>query len=358
MITSSRFASSRSDWVIPHRLRNLMMGALVVLLPMSLTACASTSRSTIASTVAPKNCSGKTGMTNGGSPPPTEQLSCYLTTSLDLPAVPDLSSSIPSLSSSAADGLKNINSACYSEAADPPIPADASSLCAAGNVSSARTVFLFGDSQAAMWQPAFDAIGKDLAFKVIFLGKPGCSPWVHPTGIGDPGCNDFVQREIQFANQIHPVLSIPIGMSIGWGNNKFPTQAQLVGEMQKTFNLLEQGDGKSATISIIPQFDPGVTTTTPQICLTTHASDAAPCESLLWTDYHSNPRNLALASATRSTGAHEIQSDQFFCSGRKCATFVQASDGVHLVYQDGQHMNISYSAWVSKALESEIAPLL
>ena len=339
------------------RRSGLRLAALLVALSVPLAACSSkTASSTSAATgSSAQGCSGSSAAPVGA--PTLPQLRYALCSSLQAGAVPDLSHSIPSLAASADDRLKDIDGSCYSTAPDPAIPADAASLCASGDLNATRSIFLFGDSQAAMWQPAFTAIGKDRGYKVVLLAKPGCSPWVHPAGKGDAGCNDFVQREIQFANQLHPTLVVPLGMTLGWGNSVYPTSSQLNTEITTTFRLLQASGAHLATLSIIPELEAS-TNTTPQACLTVHASNPASCESLLWANQKANALNVALGPATKAVGATDIDTSAFFCSGNKCALFVQTADGVHLVYQDGQHMTITYSGWLSRALESQMAPLL
>ena len=48
--------------------------------------------------------------------------------------------------------------------------------CSFGDVSSATTVVLFGDSHAAMWMPAITGIGDQASWRVVPLIKPACTP--------------------------------------------------------------------------------------------------------------------------------------------------------------------------------------
>src|SRR5207302_10722695 len=48
--------------------------------------------------------------------------------------------------------------------------------CAFGDLAGSRTVVVLGDSNAFMWLPAFDQIGKRLHWKVIVLAKNSCPP--------------------------------------------------------------------------------------------------------------------------------------------------------------------------------------
>jgi hypothetical protein len=46
--------------------------------------------------------------------------------------------------------------------------------CIGGSPASAASLVLFGDSHAAQWLPAFDAIAKDRGWRLVLIRKPAC----------------------------------------------------------------------------------------------------------------------------------------------------------------------------------------
>jgi hypothetical protein len=86
-------------------------------------------------------------------------------------------------------------------------PGDRFTQCDFGTTNASRTVVLLGDSQAAMWLPAFDAAGKAHDFRVVLLSRLGCNsnPLVllSFTGSVDQQCAVFRSAALAYIKQLH-----------------------------------------------------------------------------------------------------------------------------------------------------------
>jgi peptidoglycan/LPS O-acetylase OafA/YrhL len=74
------------------------------------------------------------------------------------------------------DARKDIP-AVYSKGCHVPIKAEEVKVCDGGDAKADRVVVLLGDSHAAHWYPALDALGSQQHWRVVSMTKSAC-PWV------------------------------------------------------------------------------------------------------------------------------------------------------------------------------------
>jgi peptidoglycan/LPS O-acetylase OafA/YrhL len=78
---------------------------------------------------------------------------------------------------------------CYADWEESAVP-----LCPLGDRGAARTVLVYGDSQAGMLLPALDLVGRARGFRVLGLVKFGCGPYeVSQSAFGERfvACDEF-----------------------------------------------------------------------------------------------------------------------------------------------------------------------
>jgi hypothetical protein len=296
--------------------------------------------------------------------PTLAQLESMISHSVDINHSPNLTTSIPPLLSiESNDGTAtNMPTQCYSTADDPPIPSNADTLCAFGDKSSARSILVFGDSQSAMWVPAMNVVGVTLGWKIVYLGKPGCAPWIDPKtvdflGHSRTGCMDFTQNVIRFANRTKPRVVIPIGLSGDYGRGQYPTFAESKADIDKLGNELKPSRASLLFFGEIPWYSSDYTKYTPATCLAYQSTNLIPC-LVTPKEQFSNSFVQDLATFANSAGGQYLNINPLFCTKSRCALFVKALDGSHLIYQDAFHMNRWYSEWIGNALATLIKPLL
>jgi len=299
-----------------------------------------------------------------GSPdsgPSLKQLLSYVDASSQLKRGPNVSTSIPSLTEAGNDSESVTPYECVSVATTPePIPSSAVSTCVLGDKKATRTIFLFGDSQAQMWVPAFNVVGTALKWKIVFIAKDGCGPWISPVtnSQGSSACNQWVHSAIALVNQLKPQVVVPVGLSLSMlSNNQYPLTDQFVSEVQSMIHGIEPSHAKILLLQEIPQFYSYFTTATPESCLTVHSSSIQNCE-LTIKQIKTIETTVGLNEVATMDHLPTVPTRELFCGRVRCDVFVDSSGESHLVYQDWAHMNATYSAWIGQALAQLLSKYL
>lgn len=294
--------------------------------------------------------------------PTLSQLTSYVISSSALKTGPNPATSIPTLTAAANDGTANlIPPACVSSTeATQPLPTDAGVTCAFGDKSATKTLFLFGDSQASMWLPAFNVAGALLHWKIVFVAKDGCGPWVSPvtSSDGSSACSQWLQGEMAIANQLKPQVVIPVGLTLATlSDNQYPTTDQFAGEVQQMIQGIRASHAKILFLQEIPQFYSYFTSATPQSCLTVHSSSISNCE-LTVKEIKKIETTVGLNAVAAIDHLQTVPTRKLFCGKVRCDVFVNSPHETHLVYQDWAHMNATYSNWIGRATAQLLAKYL
>ena len=298
------------------------------------------------------------------------QLTSDLATSVQIKAPPDLATSIPALvTMTPADAsVAPARLACYPKSGDInlSIPATASIKCAYGNTSATRMMLLTGDSQAGMWLPAFDQLGKDLGWKVIFLAHPECPPWGVPNAPkwiiqGQFTVADCTQYQVNVAKWVTsnaPAVVVLAGRAhpVGWNPNAPLVLSQLQPRVIAAIRSFQHATTSVITLNPMPSYTPSWTAYQPVTCLA-YIRPITKCEG--------SPAQMvtpilkqAMVGAAAATGSTQLPIYKLFCTDRKCALFVKDGTLNRLVYYDPLHMNRYYSQWIAQGLETLIGPKL
>jgi SGNH domain (fused to AT3 domains) len=285
--------------------------------------------------------------------PSLTQLISYVKASSELKQGPNVLTSLPTLTAAANDGTSAIiPDECVNDSTAPtPLPTDVATACAFGDKTATRTIFLFGDSQAQMWVPAFNVVGSMLQWKIVFVAKDGCGPWISPvTSIeGSSACNQWVHGEIALANQLKPQVVIPVGLTIAeLSNGQYPSMNEFVSEIQSMVQGLKPSHAQILLLQEIPQFYSSFTSATPESCLTIHISSIDNCEVTV-KQVKDLANEIALNEIAKYDHLDILPIRELFCGKQRCDVFVNSPGASHLVYQDWAHMNATYSAWIGTA---------
>lgn len=301
------------------------------------------------------------GAGSSDSGPSLKQLISYVDASSQLKHGPNVSTSLPSLSEAGNDSESLVPYECVSIATKPePIPSSAESTCVFGDKGATRTILLFGDSQAQMWVPAFNVAGTILKWKIVFIAKDGCGPWISPvtSSQGSSACNQWVHSEIALANQLKPQVVMPVGLSLSTlSNNQYPTTEQFESEVQSMIHGIEPSHAKILLLQEIPQFYSYFTSATPEGCLTIHSSAIQNCE-LTVKQIKTIETTVGLKAVATKDGLSTVPTRELFCGSVRCDVFVDSPGQSHLIYQDWAHMNATYSKWIGRALAQILAKYL
>jgi hypothetical protein len=216
--------------------------------------------------------------------------------------------------------------------------------CATGDTASSTRVALIGDSNAAMWSPAFREVAVQHHWRLEVLSKAACPMLDLPINI-------FFQRKFteceQWRGQIiarlqseHPRLVV-LGISrhdIGTG---FPPYAPAW--IDSLTRLVRQLRGMGTDVLVLGPI-PDLRTMVPD-CLSVHLDDATACSSRRQTAI--NERGVAAEDAvTKAGGGQYADVTELFCARDRCPAIV----GNTLVYHNEFHVTPQYARLLAPAI--------
>ena len=217
--------------------------------------------------------------------------------------------------------------------------------CATGDTASTTTVALVGDSQAAMWNPAFQQVAKQRHWRLETMGKGACPLMDMSSTNPLRGRVDHYFHCAQWRAQILARLQaeqprlvvVSVWRGYGVGNDRLLGFASYEPAwIHKLTRLVQQLRGIGASVLVLgPIPDPHSYV---PICLSGHVDEATAC---------SPPRSTAVnqsgiaaeSAATEAGGGHYADLTQLFCSTVRCPVIV----GNSLVYMDWGHLTFEYS---------------
>jgi SGNH domain-containing protein len=306
--------------------------------------------------------------------PTLTKVKTEIAASVRIKKAPNLATSIPPLEKAVTDVAppifmphgKTFPSACYNDQAALP-PTNAATACVWGDADASNAVLLTGDSQAGMFLPSLDTAGKILHIKVIFLAKVGCAPWGNPNppsfviygSVTVAACDAWRHAVVADVPRLHisTVLLDGRAYPIGWDGDVEANLTDLESRMKAEVTAFQGAGVKVVFLSPLPSYNQILLNgLTPTSCLLS-GSPVTSCEfppsKLL------DPVTVTGEEATAAaTGAKIAVTTPLFCTQTKCALFVKATNGSHLVYSDQDHMNKWYAQWIGPALEQILKPLL
>ncbi|BBY59815.1 hypothetical protein MSAR_29510 [Mycolicibacterium sarraceniae] len=227
--------------------------------------------------------------------------------------------------------------------------------CTTGDLASATTVALVGDSHAAQWNPAFQRVADQRHRRLQTMAKEGCPLVDVPIAKHLPGLVESIRHCEQWRAEIlarlraeHPqlvVLSVWRGYvsdsNFQIGFTPFDkawedSLTRLVGQLRDT----------GAQVMVLgPVPNPG--SFVPN-CLAANMDDGSACSPSRSAAV--NQRGIAAeAAATTAGGGHYVDLTDLFCTTDQCPVII----GNSLVYFDTSHLTLQYS----RALAPVMGPL-
>jgi len=299
---------------------------------------------------------------------PVAQLQTYLSAAIAQKSLPDVTKSIPTLTSLMSGQASPIDlpagqkfpvNPCYPFGVGSAVVqvSDVAS-CSFGTTSSSKTVVLTGDSNAAMWLAPLKALGEQQGFRVVFFGQAGCPPWrvdgsddkimygTITVGSCDKSWNASVRSVVA---AIKPSLVIVSGFT-GISSDAKVFQTRLTA----TVNGFKSASTKVVVLGPIPHAS--FVHIVPGQCLTTASSNSACILSTTTAVSKSfTTAGPLVATATKATYVDVLP---LFCVAKKCPMFAKTSSGNHLIYLDTAHMNRTYAAWIAPQLRQLLGSAL
>ncbi|MUL63430.1 acyltransferase [Mycobacterium sp. CBMA 234] len=215
--------------------------------------------------------------------------------------------------------------------------------CATGDLTSTTTVAVIGDSNAAMWNPAFRHVVEERHWRLQMLGKAGCPMLDVPTTSAQLH-REYVECE-QWRGEVltqlraeHPRLVV-VSMwrqysdELG-GPTGFASYSP--GWTERITQLTRQLRDTGARVLVLgPIPDPR---SVPAICLSDHLDNATACAPTRSTAVNTSGI-AAEAAATQAGGGQYADLTDLFCTPHRCPVIV----GNTLVYLDKNHLTVEYA---------------
>jgi peptidoglycan/LPS O-acetylase OafA/YrhL len=218
--------------------------------------------------------------------------------------------------------------------------------CATGDILSALTIALVGDSHATTWSPAFREEAERRHWKLETLGKEACPlidlPLSYPRLRREYSeCGQWRARILDRLQREHPQLVVlSMNRLYGAGYGFTPYDATWLHGLALTVKRLHANGAKVLVLGPVP--DPHSIV---PACLSAHLDDATAC---------SPPRSTAVnrsgiaaeAAATEASGGRYADMTDLFCAADRCP----AAIGNTLVYRDDNHVTMQYTRLLGPVL--------
>jgi peptidoglycan/LPS O-acetylase OafA/YrhL len=265
------------------------------------------------------------------------QVQAAVAASVDLKAVP--SNLNPPLADAAAEFRAVFLHGCLRNLFEAGQPE-----CATGDTASTTTVALVGDSQATMWNPAFQQVAAHRHWRLETLGKGGCPPM--DLSIADPlrrlvstvMCERWRAEIIARLRAEHPrLVVVSMWRGYGVGRGYLPGfrayDPAWLDSLTRLVQQLRDTGAKVLVLGPIPQPHASV-----PICLSGHLDDATACSPER--SMAVNEPGIAAESGATDAGAGEYADlTDLFCTAERCPVIV----GNTLMYFDNVHLTLEYS---------------
>jgi peptidoglycan/LPS O-acetylase OafA/YrhL len=217
--------------------------------------------------------------------------------------------------------------------------------CSYGADGSAFTVVLYGDSHAAQWFPALEAIAEERQFELVVMIKGGCPTAAVsiPTATLARTCPIWRDQAMAWIAAEQPELVL-VSASAGYPNDDAEWNEGFAATMRRVVphgqNVVVIGDTPQASDE-------------PSDCLSRNLRRADTCNAARH-DVVASSR-LALEQAiTTGLGATYIDTSDWLCTETACPMMI----GDILLYRDATHITTVASEWFRPLLEASLAPVL
>jgi peptidoglycan/LPS O-acetylase OafA/YrhL len=219
--------------------------------------------------------------------------------------------------------------------------------CVFGDVDAAATVVLMGDSHAAQWFPALDALGREQHWRLVSMTKSGCPPaeatiWVDIFDRAYKECDAWREAVFERIAQLRPDLVV---VSMTYGQipivdgktlDGAPARNVMVKALERTLEYLDTIALDVALIGDTPR-----ALDNPPVCLSSNLDDALSCatarDTAVASDYLEEQADVA-----REAGVTFIDPTPWVCPTDPCPAVI----GRYLVYRDTHHLTTAYTVAV------------
>ncbi|BEL12542.1 SGNH hydrolase domain-containing protein [Actinoplanes sichuanensis] len=265
------------------------------------------------------------------------------------------SNTTPKVQNARKDKPNYYNDRCHLDYLDAAAP----NPCLYGDPAGARTVFLFGDSHAAHWFPAVDAVAKERGWKLEVRTKSACnaasvvtfSPGLKRVYSECPTWRAEVLAEIKQAQPYLVVMSSsgndgnPLVDDAGTRPSGAQLDAAWAAGWDATYKAIKGTRTKLVQIRDTPW--PGYNA--PE-CLAEHSDKVSRCVAPAIESIVQPQRQVLVEQNAKRNGVQMIDALPWFCTTDSCPALV----GNVLVWRDDDHITTKYSAMLAPLLSARL----
>jgi peptidoglycan/LPS O-acetylase OafA/YrhL len=264
------------------------------------------------------------------------------------PAVP--ANLTPALDRATGDEPRVYPDGCSSQFTDASIKKP----CAYGDTASPTTVVLFGDSHAAQWFPALEAVAQQRDWKLVVVTKTACSAAsvrIYQATLKRPfdECVRWRESAWGYIASLRPAMVVMSSAAAG-GDLADPAQRPddvwTAGWVRTTEQLAATG----AKLYLIDD-TPYQSSDTPE-CLSTHPRDPQACVVAAGRALPQPARRRMVADALTAKGVTVVDPTAWFCTATRCPVII----GNVLVYRDVSHVTATYIRLLAPLLQARLTP--
>jgi len=234
--------------------------------------------------------------------------------------------------------------------------------CTFGDRSASVTIGIYGDSNAAMWAPAFDIYGALQHRRIVVLAHMGCTAWSKtwvrststPSGaISERDCAKWRRNVLSAFRRAKVEYVLPISIDTS-GVHDVIDSTKLTKTVGANFVRIRHYGLKPFVLAPVPRY----TYKTDYLnCVSTHPNSLREC-MIRTSSVSGNRLNRAFASASHSHSVPEVATRDLFCDTQRCPLFV-AWEGRNIqIRLDGQHITGAYAQLIAAALAPRISTAL
>ena len=215
--------------------------------------------------------------------------------------------------------------------------------CRYGAKGGAYTIVLYGDSHAAQWFPAVEAIANTRSARLVVFTKGGCptADVPIPTNTLARTCPKWRDRVMQDIADLQPDMVI-VSASAHYPNSDKEWQDGLQTTVARitphTDNLVILGDSPGAA-------------SVPAICLSKHVNSASSCSNRREKAIQPGRIDAERAVAT-TAGGRFIDTSDWLCTPTGCPVIL----GDILLYRDVNHLSTTGAMWLEPILQAALFP--
>jgi SGNH domain (fused to AT3 domains) len=227
--------------------------------------------------------------------------------------------------------------------------------CDFGLKSSSKVVVLYGDSTAAMWQPAFNWLGVTDKFRLVLVTRRNC-PFasLKSSDYMDPNCAAWKSNAVSYINSLNPSIVVFAEKNVGDIDPGAPTDSPSVfaADVKTAMKAVGGAGAKRVFLTGMPYFDAVPKGgTDPGPCMAANLSTLKTCSTPL-NQAFSADRQRADKAAAKSAGATTVSVQPLFCGPSTCPVVI----GGMIAWSNQFHTPIWYAAFVRVALRQLVKP--